>query len=41
VLACLEDLQGEREAAEAAVREQGQAYLDALEAGAAGGGPRP
>ena len=38
-LACLEDLEGEREAAEAAAREQGQAYLDALEDGAASGRP--
>ena len=33
VLACLQGLEGEREAAEAAVREQGQAYLEALKAG--------
>ena len=39
VLACLEDLEGEREAAEAAAREQGQAYLEALEAGTANGRP--
>ncbi len=39
VLACLEDLQSEREAAEAAAREQGQAYLQALEAGTAKGRP--
>jgi transposase len=39
VLACLEDLQGEREAAQAAAREQGQAYLQALAAGAAAGRP--
>jgi transposase len=39
VLACLEDLQGEREAAEAAAREQGQAYLQALAAGTANGRP--
>ena len=39
VLACLEDLQGEREAAEAAAREQGQAYLEALAAGTANGRP--
>ncbi len=32
VLACLQDLHKEREAAEAAAREQGQAYLDALAA---------
>src|SRR5579864_3564210 len=39
VRACLEDLRREREAAEAAARGQGQAYLDALEAGAAAGRP--
>ena len=39
VLACLQGLEGEREAAEAAVREQGQAYLEALEAGTATGRP--
>ena len=39
VLACLEDLEGEREAAEAAAREQGQAYLEALAAGTANGRP--
>jgi transposase len=39
VLACLDDLQGEREAAGAAAREQGQAYLEALEGGAANGRP--
>jgi hypothetical protein len=39
VLACLEDLQGEREAAEAAAREQGQAYLQALAAGTVTGRP--
>jgi transposase len=39
VLACLDDLQGEREAAEAAAPEQGRAYLEALEAGAANGRP--
>jgi transposase len=39
VLACLEDLDGEREAAEAAAREQGQAYLEALAAGPASGRP--
>jgi transposase len=39
VLACLEELEGEREAAQAAAREQGQAYLQALEAGAAAGRP--
>jgi transposase len=39
VLACLEDLEGERAAAEAQAREQGQAYLQALEAGTANGRP--
>jgi transposase len=39
VLACLQDLEAEREAAEAAAREQGQAYLQALEADAANGRP--
>src|SRR5947207_2152903 len=39
VLACLEDLQAEREAAEAAAREQGQAYLQALAAGTVNGRP--
>lgn len=39
VLACLEELEGEREAAEAAAREQGQAYLQALAAGTAAGRP--
>jgi transposase len=39
VLACLEDLQAEREAAEAAAREQGKAYLAALAAGTANGRP--
>jgi len=39
VLACLQDLQGEREAAGAAAREQGQAYLAALESGSANGRP--
>ncbi len=39
VLACLEELEGEREAAEAAAREQGQACLQALEAGTAAGRP--
>jgi transposase len=39
VRACLEDLRSEREAAEAAARAQGQAYLDALEAGTASGRP--
>jgi transposase len=32
-LACLRDLEGEREAAQAAAREQGRAYLEALAAG--------
>ncbi len=41
VLACLQDLEAEREAAEAAAREQGRAYLEALAAGAAAGRPRP
>ena len=36
-LACLRDLEGEREAARAAAREQGRAYLEALAAGAAAG----
>ena len=39
VLACLQDLEAEREAAEAAAREQGQTYLQALEADAANGRP--
>jgi transposase len=39
VLACLDDLQREREAAEAAVREQGQAYLQALQDGPVTGRP--
>src|ERR1700758_841345 len=39
VLACLEGLQGEREAAETAAREQGQAYLQALAAGTVTGRP--
>ncbi len=39
VLACLQDLEAEREAAEAAAREQGRAYLEALAAGAAAGRP--
>ena len=34
-LACLEDLQAEREAADAAARDQGRAYLEAVAAGAA------
>jgi transposase len=33
VLACLQDLQAEREAAEAQAREQGRAYLEAVAAG--------
>jgi transposase len=37
--ACLRELESEREAAEAAAREQGQAYLQALEAGTAAGRP--
>jgi transposase len=41
VLACLQDLEGEREAAETAAREQGRAYLEALAAGTAGGRGRP
>lgn len=41
VLACLEDLQAGREAAEAQAREQGQAYLKALAAGTAGPGRPP
>jgi transposase len=39
VLACLQDLERERERAEAAAREQGQACLDALAAGTAAGRP--
>jgi transposase len=39
VLACLQDLEDERTAAEAVAREQGQAYLQALEAGTAAGRP--
>ena len=39
IAACLEELQGEREAAAAAAREQGQAYLQALAAGTANGRP--
>jgi transposase len=39
VLACLQELEGERQGAEAAAREQGQAYLEALAAGAAPGRP--
>src|SRR5579859_3978879 len=41
VLACLHELQSEREAAEAASREQGQACLQALAAGAAAPGRPP
>jgi transposase len=40
-LACLEDLQEEREAAEAAAREQGRAYLEALADGAIAAGRPP
>ena len=39
IAACLSQLQGEREAAEAAAREQGQAYLQALAGGTASGRP--
>ena len=39
VRACLEDLRGQREAAEAAARAAGQAYLDGLQAGTAAGRP--
>jgi transposase len=39
VLACLRDLEGEREAAQAAAREQGRAYLEALDDGTAAGRP--
>jgi transposase len=39
VLACLQDLQAAREAAEAQAREQGNAYLQALAAGTAAGRP--
>jgi transposase len=39
VLACLQDLEAEREAAGAAAREQGQAYLEALAAGMVTGRP--
>jgi transposase len=39
VLACLEELEGERAAAEAEAREQGQAYLQAVAAGTANGRP--
>ena len=38
-LACLEELEAEREAAEAVAREQGRAYLEALAAGTAAGRP--
>jgi transposase len=41
VLACLDSLRGEREAAEAQAREQGRAYLQALAAGTAAGKGRP
>jgi transposase len=41
IAACLAGLEGEREAAEAQAREQGQAYLEALAAGAAGAGRPP
>jgi len=37
VLACLQELESEREAAQAAAREQGKAYLEALAAGTAAG----
>jgi transposase len=39
VLACLEELEAEQAAAQAAAREQGQAYLQALAAGTANGRP--
>jgi transposase len=39
VAACLQELEAEREAAEAQAREQGQAYLQALAAGTAKGRP--
>jgi transposase len=39
IAACLEDLEAEREAAEAAAREQGHAYLEAVAAGTAKGRP--
>ena len=39
VLACLEELEAEREAAEAAARAQGRAYLEALAAGTVTGRP--
>jgi transposase len=41
IATCLEELQGEREAAATQAREQGQAYLQALAAGTANGRPRP
>jgi transposase len=41
VLACLHELEAEREAAEAEAREQGKAYLEALAAGTAAGRGRP
>ena len=41
VLACLEGLEAEREATEAAAREQGRAYLEALAAGTAAVGRPP
>ena len=41
MLACLEDLESEREAAQAAAREQGKAYLQALAAGTAAGRGAP
>jgi hypothetical protein len=40
-LACLQDLQAERQAAEAAAREQGRAYLQAAAAGTTAGQGRP
>jgi transposase len=39
VLACLQDLETERETAQAAAREQGRAYLEALDGGTAAGRP--
>jgi len=39
MLACLDELEGERAAAEAEAREQGQAYLEAVAAGTANGRP--
>jgi len=41
VLACLAELEAERQAAEAEAREQGKAYLEALAAGTARPGPPP